>query len=99
MKILWRYIKSKFYKKWDITTKITKKKSKIIDLLNHSKINLSVMPKNVLVHNYKDYLNDKFRNDLIELKKKKYKYGVSIYNDSEIIKFWKNTNLTLFNFQ
>ena len=85
--IIGEYIKSKFYKKWDITTKITKKKSKIIDLLNHSKINLSVMPKNVLVHNYKDYLNDKFRNDLIELKKKiNINIGVSIYNDSEIIK-------------
>ena len=45
------------------------------------------MPKNVLVHNYKDYLNDKFRNDLIELKKKiNINIGVSIYNDSEIIK-------------
>ena len=79
------YIKSNFYKKWDITTKITKKKSKIIDLLNHSKISLSIIPKNVLVHNYKDYLNDKFRKDLIELKKrKKINIGVSIYNDNEI---------------
>ena len=84
--IIGDYIKSKFYKKWDITTKITKKKSKIIDLINHSKINLSIMPKNVLVHNYKDYLNNKFRKDLIELKKRvKINIGVSVYNDSEII--------------
>ena len=50
------------------------------------------MPKNVLVHNYKDYLNDKFRNDLIELKKKiNINIGVSIYNDSEIIKVLEKT--------
>ena len=48
------------------------------------------MPRNVLVHNSEDYLNDKFREDLIEFqKRKKIMIGVSVYDDGEILKVLK----------
>ena len=84
------YIKLNCYKKFEITTKITIKKSKIDKILNDSQKKLSIMPRNVLVHNSEDYLNDKFRADLIELKKRKeIMIGVSIYDDGEILKVLK----------
>ena len=84
------YIKLNCYKKFEITTKITIKKYKIDKILNDSQKKLSIMPRNVLVHNSEDYLNDKFRADLIELKKrKKIMIGVSVYDDGEILKVLK----------
>lgn len=84
------YIKLNFYKKLEITTKIKIKKSKIDKILNDSQKKLSVMPRNVLVHNSEDYLNDKFREDLIEFqKRKKIMIGVSVYDDDEILKVLK----------
>ena len=89
-KTIGEYIKLNFYKKLEITTKIKIKKSKIDEILNDSQKKLSVMPRNVLVHNSEDYLNDKFREDLIEFqKRKKIMIGVSVYDDGEILKVLK----------
>jgi aryl-alcohol dehydrogenase-like predicted oxidoreductase len=81
------YINFQKFKNWDITTKVLKQKRSLIDLFKKSKNNLLIKPNNLLVHNSKDFLDDDFRNDLIEIKKKEnIKIGVSIYHEKDLLR-------------
>ena len=81
------YINFQKFKNWDITTKVLKQKRSLIDLFKKSKNNLIIKPNNLLVHNSKDFLDDDFRNDLIEIKKKEnIKIGVSIYHEKDLLR-------------
>ena len=84
-KIIGDYIRTQKIKRWEITTKISNKKLNIAELLKKSNKNLSILPSDLLVHNSNDFLNDKFRNDLIEIKnRKKIRIGVSLYSKDEV---------------
>jgi len=84
-KLIGEYIKKRKSKGWQITTKIINEEKKIKNLITQSKERLSIMPANLLVHKSYHLTNDKFRKELIDLKKRdKIKIGVSVYETSEI---------------
>lgn len=86
-KLIGEYIKKRKSKRWQITTKIINEKKEIKNLITKSKERLSIMPANLLVHKSSHLTNDKFRKELIDLKKRnKIKIGVSVYETSEINK-------------
>lgn len=73
--------------KFNVITKFSLKNEKksILEQYNDTIKKLNFKPKIILAHNFSDYLDDKFRKELFELKKKFkiYKVGVSIYKPSE----------------
>ena len=75
---------------WKIISKFKKDKYNLEKKFLDSKKKLTIQPDILLAHNYKDFLNKKFRKQLIDLKKKyDLKIGVSIYNHNEIEKIIK----------
>ena len=88
-KIIGNLIKKNKYN-WKIISKVKKDGYDLEKKFLDSKKKLSIQPNILLAHNYKDFLNEKFRKQLIDLKKKyNLKIGVSIYTHNEIKKIIK----------
>ncbi len=83
--IIGKYISKNSYK-FNIITKYKSPIKSIADQFEKSNSKLKIYPSIILSHDVKEYLQSNYRNQLIKLKseKKIKKYGVSVYNDSEI---------------
>ena len=79
---------------WKIISKVKKDENNLEEFFCESKKKLGLYPNIILAHNYKDFLNNDFRNQLISLKNKYgLKIGVSVYNYNEIIKIIKFSSI------
>lgn len=75
----------KDYKNYEYILKLSNDDKKIDNQINNKYFLKKKLPKIIMAHNAKDFLDIKFRNDLIEYSNKNnIKIGVSVYNKSEI---------------
>ncbi|OUU30607.1 MAG: hypothetical protein CBB97_00880 [Candidatus Endolissoclinum sp. TMED37] len=78
-------IMKKDYKNYEYILKLSNDDKKINNQINNKYFLKKKLPKIIMAHNAKDFLDIKFRNDLIEFSNKNnIKIGVSVYNKSEI---------------
>jgi len=79
---------------WEIISKVKKNKHNLEKIFTESKKKLGIYPNIILAHNYKDFLNKDFRNQLISLRNNYgLKIGVSVYSYNEIIKIIKFSSI------
>ena len=76
------YIEKNPDKKWEVSTKISKKRKSIKDQLNDSIEKLEIKPNIVLAHSVENYIQRNFFDEFMEAKNelKINKIGVSIYD-------------------
>ena len=88
-----KYLKQHPKRSWNIITKLSDNKKKVIDQIQDSVEKLNTLPTIVMAHSAALFMDDKFQNELSNAKEKKIilKVGVSLYNESDINQVIKST--------
>ena len=85
-KIIGDYIQQRPESSWNIIIKLSENKKNVAEQIENSTENLTIKPSVVLAHSAEFFIDDKFQNELIEVRENQMvtEIGVSLYSEDEI---------------